>query len=465
MKKIFTILSVALLAVTACQKAVEVIDQTGVSLDQSAKTMNPGEYFDLAATISPANATSNYLTWTSSDSKIAAVTNHGKVTAVGPAYKAMGPGKATITATTVDGKVSAKCEVTVNPISVTGVSLNATAEVYEFEEVTLKAVVAPANASYKDSLKWESADTTIAKVKDGVVKGVKAGATTVTVTTKDGGKTATCNVTVNPSKNLKLWVNDAAGKANLDGGEAEVSADWLKYKNGIVSWEENKTGKIRTATIVIAESHASATITQGEAKDIVSKLAFYNYSFKAFYADTFGEIGKTVKGTGDREHKTAVQLVAVEEPKDLNGHVHNMDIVGLYYDAKVPVSVEFSPEGCKFFTYLSLDYQHINTGTAYVDVAIIPELTNSTTYGTGYFAPLKFGVDDCNYAWVEWGFDVESGKVTLGTPEQRKVTDSRYFCGFSIVTKGYSEGDYTTIYQLNYHNKWTPEEGAYFERF
>lgn len=475
MKKIFAILSVALLTVTACQKAVEIIDQTGVSLDQSAKTLIPGEYFDLAATITPANATSNYLTWNSSDTKIATVTNHGAVTAVGPNYKEMGPGKATITATTVDGKVSAKCEVTVNPIKVTGVTLNkqtkeglvnvTSTEVYEFEKDTIIAVVAPANASYKDSLVWESADTTIAKVKDGIIEGVKAGETKVTVTTKDGGFTANCAVKVNLSKNLKLWTTDAAGTANLDGGKAEVSADWLKYKDGVVSWEENKTGKIRTATIVITESHASATITQGEAKDIVSKLAFYNYSFKAFYADTFGEIGKTQKLAGDRKHKTAVQLVAVEEPKDLNGHVHNMDIVGLYYDAKVPVSVEFSPEGCKFFTYLSDDYQHVNTGSSYVDVAIITQLTNSVTYGSNVFAPLKFGVEDCNHAWVEWGFDVESGKVTLGTPEQRLVTEGLYFCGFSIVTKGYSEGAYTTIYQLNYQNKWTPEEGAYFERF
>ena len=93
--------------------------------------------------------------------------------------------------------------------------------------------------------------------------------------------------------------------------------------------------------------------------------------------------------------------------------------------------------------------------TLYRKIHSITELTNTTGYGTGYFAPLKFGVDDCNHAWIGWGVDDIFGapKFGIGTGSQRLVSEGRYCCGFSFVTKGYKEGGYTTIYQFNYNNK------------
>ncbi len=95
-------------------------------------------------------------------------------------------------------------------------------------------------------------------------------------------------------------------------------------------------------------------------------------------------------------------------------------------------------------------------------MACIPELTNTTSYGTGYFAPLKFGVNDCNYAWIAWGVDDLLGtpKFGLGTGAQRLVSEGMYCCGFSFVVNGYKEGSYTTIYQFNYNNKWVYDETA-----
>ena len=82
-------------------------------------------------------------------------------------------------------------------VSVTGVTLNkATITLLVGDSETLTATVAPKDAANK-KVAWKSSDAAIATVDaNGKVTGVKAGEATITVTTEDGGKTATCKVTV-----------------------------------------------------------------------------------------------------------------------------------------------------------------------------------------------------------------------------------------------------------------------------
>ena len=79
---------------------------------------------------------------------------------------------------------------------VTGVALDKTSyELTEGDEVTLTATVSPDNATNKN-VKWVSNNTAVATVVDGKVTAVKSGSATITVTTEDGGKTATCEIIV-----------------------------------------------------------------------------------------------------------------------------------------------------------------------------------------------------------------------------------------------------------------------------
>ena len=83
-------------------------------------------------------------------------------------------------------------------VAVTGVTLaptSATLTLGETETVTLIPTVLPGDATDK-SVTWTSSDETVATVTDGVVTAVAAGEATITVTTTDGAKTATCAVTV-----------------------------------------------------------------------------------------------------------------------------------------------------------------------------------------------------------------------------------------------------------------------------
>lgn len=87
----------------------ETIKVTGVELDKTEVTINEGEKTTLTATITPSDATTKEITWTSDNESVATVTD-GVVSG-------LSVGSATITATTVDGEFTASCVVTVNELS------------------------------------------------------------------------------------------------------------------------------------------------------------------------------------------------------------------------------------------------------------------------------------------------------------------------------------------------------------
>lgn len=174
---------------------------TGVTLNKTELTLAAGGSETLTATVAPAEATNKKVTWKSDKPEIASVDANGKVTGV----KA---GEATITVTTEDGSKTATCKVTVT-IPVTGVTLNKTSTTIAVEVTEeLTATVAPANAT-NQKVTWKSSDPAVARVNSkGKVLGLSVGEATITVTTEDGGKTATCKVRVLPRVN-KVTVTPA----------------------------------------------------------------------------------------------------------------------------------------------------------------------------------------------------------------------------------------------------------------
>lgn len=165
---------------------------SGVALNKKVATVNVGKKVTVKATVTPANADNKTLAWTSSNTKIATVSN-GVV-------KGVKAGRVIITAKTTDGSnISATCTVTVKQ-PVTSISLSKKATMYTGKKLTLKAKVNPANASNK-ALTWKSSNAKVAKVSSkGIVTGVKAGTVKITATAKDGSrKSATCTVTVRQS--------------------------------------------------------------------------------------------------------------------------------------------------------------------------------------------------------------------------------------------------------------------------
>ena len=232
------------------------IPETAISLDATA-TVGIGSTITLVVTYTPADANQGKaVTWTTADAGIAIV-NNGVVTGVSA-------GTVAITATsTTDPSITATCNVTVQAIAVTDVSLNKSSLNLQIGgNETLTATVAPANATNKN-ITWESSNTAVATVNNGKVTGVAAGTATITVTTVDGNKTATCTVTVTagtpvPDTNLTTHVPEIYEAKEIAGGyggtltvnsgnEYEVFY-FCKISNAIAVGTSPISGNIATTT-------------------------------------------------------------------------------------------------------------------------------------------------------------------------------------------------------------------------
>ena len=245
---------------------VVVVKPTGITLDgATTANLDLGETAQFKATVSPSNATSKTVSWSSSDTTVATVSSSGVVTA-------KGEGTATIYAATsnavksdYDNKTAlvATATVTVKATGVRVTSLTLSKKSVSLEAgeaVTIKTTIMPPNASAKYAkVTWASADTKVAKVSDsGVISAVKQGKTTVTATTMDG-VSATVDVEVKgtviygnavyfekPSSwgdkiNVYMWKDDETYKNASWPGVAMAVIDEEKGVYGI-EWPEGVSG-------------------------------------------------------------------------------------------------------------------------------------------------------------------------------------------------------------------------------
>ena len=233
---------------------------TSVSLDNTSLSLEIGESYTLVVTVSPSNATDKSITWSSTNSSVAAVSD-GKVTA-------KSEGTTTITAEAHNGK-TASCTVTVNEpapevIEVTSVSLNKTSLTLEIgESETLTATVLPSNATDK-SVTWTSSDKSVVTVINGRITAVGAGAATITAKTSNG-KTAICSIIVKePAPEIIEVTSVSLNKTSLT---LEIGASETLTATVLPS---NATDKSVTWT---SSDQAVATVVNGKITAVGSGIA------------------------------------------------------------------------------------------------------------------------------------------------------------------------------------------------
>lgn len=181
-------------------KEEQTISVDGISAVNSIVTIKVGETTVLDYIISPDDATDKAVTWLSIDPTIATIEDG--------ILMAVSEGETNVTVTTVDGGYTATFTITVQAqvepepeiVNVTSVVLDQEniSLVANGESVILNATVLPDNATNKE-VSWSVLDSNIANVENGIVSGLNEGETSVTVTTIDGGFTASCVVSVTAS--------------------------------------------------------------------------------------------------------------------------------------------------------------------------------------------------------------------------------------------------------------------------
>ena len=241
------------------------IPVTGVTLDQSSMTLTAGNSGTLHATVNPNNATNQNISWTSD--------NTGVATVVGGVVTAVSAGTANITVTTTDGNFTAVSSITVNSsgpvnVPVTGVTLDQpTMTLAVGDSGTLIQTIAPANAT-NQNVTWNSDNTAVATVVNGVVTAVATGTANITVTTADGGKTATSIVTVSGTSSGTVAVTgvslDQPSMTLVAGNSGTLHATIAPADatNQNISWSSDNTAVATVNSgIVTAVASGTANIT------------------------------------------------------------------------------------------------------------------------------------------------------------------------------------------------------------
>ena len=179
-----------------------------ITAEHKDYTLYENASFKLDVTVLPANAHNKAVTYSSADEKIATVDANGNV-------KAVSKGKTVITVQSVqnpDVKLNINVEV---KRAVKEVSLNIKERtVYSGDGFELVATLTPADANDL-SVTWSSSDESVVRVNTkGGVTAVKGGTATITATSNDSGKTATCKITVRQSPE-SIELSDTAKTLNV----------------------------------------------------------------------------------------------------------------------------------------------------------------------------------------------------------------------------------------------------------
>ena len=177
------------------------VSVTGIALDQETATIEFEKTVTLTATVTPEEASDKTVNWTAEPADAVELTDNGDGTCV---VKGLKVGDAVVKATTADGGYEDACTVKVTPVAVKGITLSpATQELTLGGSTNITVTFDPVNASDKEvtwSFTPEETHLTVTKNEDGTYaiaadKECQETTFTVTATTNDGGKTATCQVT------------------------------------------------------------------------------------------------------------------------------------------------------------------------------------------------------------------------------------------------------------------------------
>ncbi len=236
---------------TCAVTVVDAVKVESVTVTPSTLELYVGDVKTISASVSPETATTKDIIWSSSDEKIATVSSNGSITAVKE-------GKATITATSVEGGKTASCVLTVKYIPATKRVINKTSLTLKvMEKDQLAVTIEPENATYKNVTWTSSASDVVSVDQNGNIKAIKPGTAVISATTGEGA--LTCTVTVNGGVTFMQNMEDATQKTFLEEPSWDDTS-WTRAQEADGNWVLKMDGSKITA------NYSNMYITQMETK-------------------------------------------------------------------------------------------------------------------------------------------------------------------------------------------------------
>lgn len=244
-----------------CRLTVNGAKATSITINKDTDNMLTGATGTLIATIKPDYAQNKTVRWASNNTSTATVDATGKVTAIAA-------GIVVISAQTNDGTniVDSYVITITDPIiNVTSVSLDNTEKTMTTDEsYYFNVTVAPSNATNKD-VTWTSSNPEVAYISSvGIVTSASVGTTTITATSVDGSKTASCQVTVKinvASVSLNKTTDYILVGERIDDLVAVINPIDSTNKDVIWTSSNPSVATVDSMGIVTSASAGTATIT------------------------------------------------------------------------------------------------------------------------------------------------------------------------------------------------------------
>lgn len=300
------------------------IRPASVSINKNTLEMTVDDVEQLVATIEPADAYIKTVKWSSNNiSAVKVDENTGKLTAVGA-------GKATITATTVDGNLQAECEVTVKekyfPVESVSFSTEETTFSASATDISVTANVSPSYATNK-GITYTSSEPTKVTVDE------NTGALTIVDTdaTEDYQVTITAKSTEDESKTDTIIVHITT---------TFVEVTNVTITNKLASPSELKLGETYTVAYTVEPAEATnQNVNISADGDVLS----YNAETNTFTANKAGTATITVQSQSNPDKQDSFQ-VTVWEPADITGK-YTVESLEIHYNNKIVKSSEAATDG------------------------------------------------------------------------------------------------------------------------
>ncbi len=233
-----------------------------ISITTKYSYMNVGASQNLYVVFEPSNASDRTISWSSSNSSVVSVDASGKITA-------LNPGSAIITAKSRDGGYTSSATIEVggntNIIDVSSIGFNKS--IYEVGiNSTAQSIINynPSNATYK-AVTFVSSNPSVATVdENGLIKGISAGNTVITATTKHGNAKATVNVRVKNIPASSVSLNQTEVSLNKNGIftlSAQVNPNNASDKTVNYSSNNNNVAVVDKYGTITAKESGTAIIT------------------------------------------------------------------------------------------------------------------------------------------------------------------------------------------------------------